>query len=68
MKNKKKKTLKLILILILIILFIDIFFLKGLSNVKKIDDFLFLKLFSNGEYSLESTQNSENYLIWSRKY
>lgn len=60
MKNKKKIILKLILILILIILFLKIFFLKGLSNVQKIDDFLFLKLFSNGESLPKITQNSEN--------
>lgn len=58
MKKKKKIILKLILILILIILFIKIFFLKGLSNVQKIDDFLFLKLFSNGDALSKGTQNS----------
>ena len=63
MKNKKRIILKLILILILIILFIKIFFLKGLSNVQKIDDFLFLKLFSKGESLSKDTQNSDNYLI-----
>lgn len=45
------------LILILIILFVKIFFLKGLSNVQKIDDFLFIKLFSNG------IQNNDDFLI-----
>ena len=63
MKKNKKIILKLILIFILIILFIKIFFLKGLSNVQKIDDFLFLKLFSNGDSLSKGTQNSENYLI-----
>lgn len=63
MKKKKKIILKLILILILIILFLEIFFLKGLSNVQKIDDFLFLKLFSNGGSLSKVTQNSEDYSI-----
>lgn len=59
MKKKKKIILKLILIFILIILFIKIFFLKGLSNVQKIDDFLFLKFFLNGDsLSKKGTQNS----------
>lgn len=57
MKNKKKRIFKLMLILILIILFVKIFFLKGLSNVQKIDDFLFIKLFSNG------IQNNDDFLI-----
>lgn len=59
MKKKKKIILKLILILILVILFLKIFFLKGLSNIEKIDDFLFLKLFSNGVSLSEDIQNSE---------
>lgn len=63
MKKKKKIILKLILILILIILFIKIFFLKGFSNIQKIDDFLFLKLFSNGVSLSKDTQNSEDYLV-----
>ena len=57
MKNKKKRIFKLMLILILIILFVKIFFLNGLSNVQKIDDFLFIKLFSNG------IQNNDDFLI-----
>ena len=57
MKNKKKRIFKLMLILILIILFVKIFFPKGLSNVQKIDDFLFIKLFSNG------IQNNDDFLI-----
>lgn len=57
MKNRKKRIFKLMLILILIILFVKIFFLKGLSNVQKIDDFLFIKLFSNG------IQNNDDFLI-----
>lgn len=63
MKKKKKIILKLILILILIILFLEIFFLKGLSNVQKIDDFLFLKLFSNGLSLSKGIQNNEGYSI-----
>lgn len=63
MKKKKKTILKLILILILIILFLKIFFLKGLSNVQKIDDFLFLKLFSNGVSLSKDTQSSEYYSL-----
>lgn len=59
MKNKRKIIFKLILILILIILFIKIFFLNGLINVEKIDDFLFLKLFSNGVYQKNSTQDDK---------
>ena len=63
MKKKKKIILKLILILILIILFLKIFFLKGLSNIQKIDDFLFLKLFSNGVSLSKGIQNNEDYSI-----
>lgn len=63
MKKKKKIILKLILILILIILFLKIFFLKGLSNIQKNDDFLFLKLFSNGESLSKDIQNSEDDLL-----
>lgn len=63
MKKKKKTILKLILILILIILFLKIFFLKGLSNTQKIDDFLFLKLFSNIGTLSKAIQNSESYPI-----
>lgn len=63
MKKKRKIILKLILILILIILFLKIFFLKGLSNVQKIDDFLFLKLFSNGVLLSKSIKNNEDYSI-----
>lgn len=67
MKNKRKIIFKLILILILIILFIKIFFLKGLINVKKIDDFLFLKLFSNGVYQKNSTQDDKYKKIYEFK-
>ena len=63
MKKKKKIILKLILILILIILFLKIFFLKGLSNIQKNGDFLFLKLFSNGESLSKDIQNSEDDLL-----
>lgn len=65
--KKKKIILRLVLFLILIILFIKIFFLKGLSNIQKSDDFLFLKLFSNGVYWKKETQNNEIYLITNRK-
>lgn len=67
MKNKRKIIFKLILILILIILFIKIFFLKGLINVEKIDDFLFLKLFSNGVYQKNSTQDDKYKKIYEFK-
>lgn len=67
MKNKRKIIFKLILILILIILFIKIFFLKGLINVKKIDDFLFLKLFSNGVYQKNSIQDDKYKKIYEFK-
>lgn len=63
MKKKTKIILKLILILILIILIIKIFFLKGISNIQKIDDFLFLKLFSNGISISKNSQKGEDYLI-----
>lgn len=61
MKKRKKIIFKFILILILIILFLKIFFLKELSNIQKIDDLLFLKLFSNGESLPKVTQNSGDY-------
>ena len=67
MKNKRKIIFKLILILILIILFIKIFFLNGLINVDKIDDFLFLKLFSNGVYQKNSTQDDKYKKIYEFK-
>ncbi len=60
----KKKNL--IIFLILIILFIIIFFLKNSAKLQTSDDFLFLKLFSNGE-SLSSTQDNENYSTTNRK-
>lgn len=67
MKNKRKIIFKLILILILIILFIKIFFLNGLINVEKIDDFLFLKLFSNGVYQKNSIQDDKYKKIYEFK-
>lgn len=67
MRNKRKIIFKLILILILIILFIKIFFLNGLINVEKIDDFLFLKLFSNGVYQKNSTQDDKYKKIYEFK-
>lgn len=60
MKKKKKIILKMLLILILIILILKIFFLKKLSNIQKIDDFLFLKLFSKGTYNIDSYNNVKN--------
>lgn len=63
MKKRKKIIFKFILILILIILFLKIFFLKELSNIQKIDDFLFLKLFSNGGSLSKVTQNGGDYSI-----
>lgn len=46
------------LIFILNILFIKIFFLKESSEIKKIDDFLFLKLFSDGNSNGNLNNNS----------
>lgn len=56
MKNKSKIATKSVIILILIILFIKIFFLKELSKIPAIDDFLFLKLLSNGTLNKDSCQ------------
>lgn len=60
--DKKKKAF-LILILILIILIIKLFFLKERLNIQKNDDFLFLKLFSNGISSSKNVLKSEDYSI-----
>lgn len=57
-KYKNKKILKIIFILILIIIFIKILYLKELSKIQNIDDFLFLKLLSNGDSS--KINNKEN--------
>lgn len=67
MKNKKKIILKMILVLILIFLFLKIFFLKESSNLQKNDDFLFLKLFSNGETLSKGITNSESQKIYNFK-
>lgn len=56
---KKKKILKILLILILIILFIKIFFSKGISNSKTIEDFLFLKLLGNNVKVSENIKQEE---------
>lgn len=61
MKVKSKKILRLIFILILIIIFINIFFLKKLSKTQKIDDILFLKLFSNGILNKHSNEENNEY-------
>lgn len=67
MKNKKKIIFKMLLVLILIFLFLKIFFLKGSSNIRKNDDFLFLKLFSNGETLSKDIKNSESKKIYNFK-
>ena len=67
MKNKKKIIFKMILVLILIFLFLKIFFLKESSNIQKNDDFLFLKLFSNGETLSKGITNSESQKIYNFK-
>lgn len=67
MKNKKKIIFKMILVLILIFLFLKIFFLKESSNIRKNDDFLFLKLFSNGETLSKGITNSESQKIYNFK-
>ncbi len=67
MKNKIKRLLKIILILIIVLLFLKIFFLKGLSNIQKNDDFLFLKLFSDGEFLSKGKSNSESQKIYNFK-
>jgi len=58
MKEKYKKISKFILILILLILFVKIFFLKNLSNAQTIDDIIFLKLLSNGNFETTSNANT----------
>lgn len=67
MINKKKIIFKMILVLILIFLFLKIFFLKESSNIRKNDDFLFLKLFSNGETLSKGITNSESQKIYNFK-
>ena len=57
---KRKITTKLIIILILIILFIKIFFLKELSKVQIIDDFLFIRLLSDRAINRENYQINKN--------
>ena len=57
----------MILVLILIFLFLKIFFLKESSNIRKNDDFLFLKLFSNGETLSKGITNSESQKIYNFK-
>lgn len=54
MKRKIRKILNLIFVIVLIILFIRVFFLKDLSNKQIADDYLFLKLLSNGTRNIES--------------
>lgn len=58
MRIKHKKVFKSILILILFILFIKILFLKNLSNAQTIDDIIFLKLLSNGNFDKSSSENT----------
>lgn len=65
MKNKIKTLI--LPIFILIILFIKIFFLREISEIQKNDDFLFLKLLSNGEFLSNEFQNNKKYQIVNRK-
>lgn len=67
MKSKKKIIFKLILILILIILFIIIFFSKNSMNIDKFDDFLFIKIFSNGISQTNNIENNNNEKIYNFK-
>lgn len=67
MKSKKKIIFKLILILILIILFIIIFFSKNSMNIDKFDDFLFIKIFSNGISQTNNIENNKNEKIYNFK-
>ena len=60
MKQKHKKIFKYILIFTLLILFIKIFFLKNLSNAQTIDDIMFFKLLSNGNFTKYSDTNNQN--------
>lgn len=71
MKTKNIKILRLIIILILIIIFINIFFLKEFSKIQRIEDILFLKLFSNGglnKYSNEESNQYNNHIKQGGKY
>lgn len=54
MKIRNKKTYKYILFFILLIIFIKIFFLKNLSNAQAVDDILFFKLLTNGNFTTDS--------------
>lgn len=58
MNVKSIKNLILIFILILIIIFIYIFFLKKLSKSQKIDDILFIKLFSSEVLNKNSREDN----------
>lgn len=58
MQEKQKKIFKYISILFLIFLFIKIFFLKNLSNAQTIDDIIFLKLLSDGNFKQSSNLSS----------
>lgn len=62
MKRKTKKLFNLILIIVLIILFIKIHSLKNLSNKATTDDYLFLKLLSNGSLSKENNSIKSNHI------
>lgn len=62
MKNKKIKIFNLIIIIVLIILFIKILSLKNLSNKTSLDDYLFLKLLSNGSLSKENNYKENNHI------
>lgn len=58
---KNKIAIKIVIIFILIILFLKIFFLKELSKVLTIDDFLFLKLLSNSALNNSKEENEKEY-------
>lgn len=60
MRDKRKLIIKLIFIFILIILFINIFIQKQFLKTKSIDDFLFLKLLSNGKYKEDKYKKMQN--------
>ena len=51
MKEKQKKIFKYLSILFLIFLFIKIFFLKNLYNAQTIEDIIFFKLLSDGNFN-----------------
>ncbi len=61
MKRKLITILKLVIVMFLIILLIKALALKGLSNIKITDDYLFLKLFSNSNKNKEEIKFKIDY-------